>query len=1464
MSSSDAGIVDVGGDPPKQPSKRSKSKDPQRITRDSASLEDRLVLLEDIIAKMGERYTEMADTFNSFNEDVHSMEESVATAMETFRSDLEKLQANMKNRDEERKKLIEELVARVDEVEDLKTRVTILEKAVARGHEPQRESASKVRIPEPQNFRGTRDEKEIDNFLWHMERYFKALRLDDEDEKVQAASMYLADDAMLWWRRRSAEAEKGQCNLKTWEDFVRELKAQFYPEHVEYLARKQLRRLKHTGTLKEYVKEYSKLMLSITNMAEEDRLFFFLDGLQPWANKELVGRDVKDVASAIALAEKLPEYERADSTRSKTPKASKAKGGGDRRDQKERRGRERGPVPPPKKLTCYVCGENHWARDCPNKKKLNAVQTEQGEGSAEPTKMGALRLVNAVQGLASSSKPLNKELLYIDVTLNGRATRALVDTGATHNFVAEAEAKRIGLPLEKDASRIKAVNSEAQPVAGVAKGVAIAVGPWRGTANFTAAPIDDFQVILGMDFLASSKAVPMPHLGALSIMDEAAPCMVLASQEKTVSTQTLSALQLRRGVNRGEMTYLAAIREVSDEGLDEEGLPAEIGAVLADFQDVMPKELPKQLPPRREVDHAIELEPGAKPPAKAPYRMAPPELEELQKQLKELLDAGFIRPSKAPYGAPVLFQRKSDGSLRLCIDYEFLVMPFGLTNAPATFCTLMNKLFHPYLDRFVVVYLDDIVVYSNTLEEHIEHLRTVFQVLRENQLFVKKEKCIFAKEEVHFLGHWIGQGLIRMDQRKVRAICEWETPTTVSELRSFLGLVNYYRRFIAGYSARAAPLTDLLKKNHSWVWTSQCAEAFEDLKRAVTEDPVLRLPDCSRTFEVHTDASDFAIGGVLVQDGHPIAYESRKLNDTERRYTVQEKEMTAVVHCLRTWRHYLLGSKFVVRTDNVATSYFQSQKKLSPKQARWQDFLAEFDMEMQYKPGKENRVADALSRKAELAAVWQLQGTLRDRLRSGTNEDPIAQNLVQLVKEGKTRRFWLSDGLLLTKGRRVYVPKWGNLRRELIKECHDSKWAGHPGQKRTLALLEAAYFWPRMHEDVEAYVRTCLVCQQDKVEHQRPGGLLEPLPVPSRPWESISMDFISALPKVGVLGSILVVVDRFSKYGTFIAAPTDCTAEEAARLFVSHIVKLWGIPTSIVSDRDPRFTGKFWTEVFKILGSELLFSTSWHPQTDGQTERVNALLEEYLRHYVSANQKDWVHHLDVAQFAYNLRRSESTGCSPFELAIGRQPLAPHTAAAGEQFRSPVALQFTTNLQEKGEIARANLEKAARRMKKWADEKRQPREFAEGDRVMVKLHPQQFKALRKVHKGLLRKYEGPYTVVKRVGKGAYKLQLPANLRIHPVFHVSRLKLYNEDAEDPSRGVSQRAPPTMVTSFDKEAESILDTRLIRRRGVVPNPEYLVKWKNLPFGEASWEKADTLWQYQALIDEFQKQRATRTPAH
>ncbi|KZV49272.1 hypothetical protein F511_38757 [Dorcoceras hygrometricum] len=429
--------------------------------------------------------------------------------------------------------------------------------------------------------------------------------------------------------------------------------------------------------------------------------------------------------------------------------------------------------------------------------------------------------------------------------------------------------------------------------------------------------------------------------------------------------------------------------------------------------------------------------------------------------------------------------------------------------------------------------------------------------------------------------------------------------------------------------------------------------------------------------------------------------------------------MTAIIHCLRVWRHYLLGARFIVKTDNIATSYFQSQKKLPPKQSRWQDFLAELDSVLEYRPGKANVVADALSRKAELASISTVLGDLPTCIKEGLGHDPVAKELVKLAEQGKTRQFWLEDGLLYTQGRRLCVPKWEDLRKDLIRECHDTKWAGYPGQKRTRALLESSYFWPQMRDQVELYVKTCLVCQQDKVENKQPAGLLEPQPTSEHPWDSITLDFISYLPKSDGFGSIMVVIDRFSKYGTFIPCPKDCTAEEAARLFFKNVVKYWGLPKHIISDRDPRFTGRLWTELFKLLGSELHFSTSFHPQTDGQTERVNSLLECYLRHFVSANRRYWARLLDVAQFSYNLQRSEATGTSPFELVMGQQPITPHTLhhALGKG-PSPAATKMVQSWGEHLDMARSQLAKAQKRMKKWADAKRRQREYSIGDKVLI--------------------------------------------------------------------------------------------------------------------------------------------------
>ncbi len=372
------------------------------------------------------------------------------------------------------------------------------------------------------------------------------------------------------------------------------------------------------------------------------------------------------------------------------------------------------------------------------------------------------------------------------------------------------------------------------------------------------------------------------------------------------------------------------------------------------------------------------------PPAKAPYRMSHEELKELKVQLEELLAKGYIKPSKSPYGAPVLFVHKKDGTLRMCVDYralnkatvknryplpriddlfdrlsgakvfsmidlrsgsyqiriaegdekktvcctrygsyKFLVMPFGLTNAPATFCTFMNDIFQEWLDDFVVVYIDDILIYSGSLEEHAEYLRKVFQRLRENKLYAKLEKCEFGVTEVDFLGHKITQEGLKMDDHKVKVIVDCEPLESVPALRSFLGLAFYYRKFIKNFAKIVAPLINLLKKSAvTYEWEGACDKAFETLKGILVKAPVLKLPDFDKDFEIHFDASDFAIGGILVQEGRPVAFENKKLSEMERRWSTHEKEMWVVIHYLKTWGHYIGSKDVVMWTDNVTLKYF--------------------------------------------------------------------------------------------------------------------------------------------------------------------------------------------------------------------------------------------------------------------------------------------------------------------------------------------------------------------------------------------------------------------------------------------------------------------------------------------------------------------------------------------------------------
>ncbi|CAA0819578.1 Uncharacterized mitochondrial protein AtMg00860, partial [Striga hermonthica] len=445
--------------------------------------------------------------------------------------------------------------------------------------------------------------------------------------------------------------------------------------------------------------------------------------------------------------------------------------------------------------------------------------------------------------------------------------------------------------------------------------------------------------------------------------------------------------------------------------------------VVREFVDVFPDELLGG-PPNRQVELSIDLIPGAGPVSKAPYRMAPKELQELKAQIQELLRLGFIRPSVSPWGAPVLFVKKKDGSMRMCIDYrdhnrltiknkyllpriddlfdqlrgayvfskidlrsgyhqlkikesdiaktafrtryghyEFVVMPFGLSNAPAVFMDLMNRIFHPYLDQFVIAFIDDILIYSKSQKEHEEHLRVVLETLRREKLFAKFSKCEFWLQRVSFLGHVITQAGIEVDPSKVSAVQNWSTPRSPSEVRSFLGLAGYYRRFIEGFSKIALPLSQLTRTSMKFEWTDRCEASFQNLKRRLTSAPVLTIPDPSRSFTIFSDSSRQGLGCVLMQDGQVVAYASRQIKSHEQNYPTHDLELAVVVHALKIWRHYLYGGRCEIFTDHKSLQYIFTQKELNMRQRRWLELVKDYDFSIQYHPRKANIVADALSRK---------------------------------------------------------------------------------------------------------------------------------------------------------------------------------------------------------------------------------------------------------------------------------------------------------------------------------------------------------------------------------------------------------------------------------------------------------------------------------------------------------------------
>src|SRR3954470_24330625 len=811
--------------------------------------------------------------------------------------------------------------------------------------------------------------------------------------------------------------------------------------------------------------------------------------------------------------------------------------------------------------------------------------------------------------------------------------------------------------------------------------------------------------------------------------------------------------------------------------------------------------------------------------------------------------------------------------------YQYKVMPFGLTNAPATFQALVQDVLRPLLDKSVIVYIDDILIFSKTDTEHCEHIRQVLTLLRQHKLYGKISKCEFFKPSVSYLGHIISDQGIATDPEKIEAIQAWPVPKSLKELQSFLGICNYYRRFVPHYSSIAAPLTQLTHKDIPYTWATQTQAAFDTLRTALTRTPILCIPDPALPFVITTDASGFAVGAVLQQDqGHglqPVAFTSRKMNPAERNYSAYEQELLAVVHAFQKWRVYLQGRPFTLYTDHATLHHFQSQTLLTGRPACWSLFLQGFEYQTLHLEGRKNIVADAISRRPDLqvSAVSTLSppAELEDQIKQQLPQDPDFGPILSTlqgtpvtpsVPSSLLKHYSLSaHKLLMYDHDRLCIPR-GPLRAQILHDHHDAPIAGHPGIERTFESLHRICYWPHLNSDVRHYVKSCDSCQRIKASQQSPAGLLQPLPIPSQPWEQVSMDFITQLPRTkSGFDAIVVFVDTFSKMVHLVPSRTTATAPDTAKIFFDNVFRLHGLPTSIISDRDAKFTSKFWQSLFRTMGTRLAMSTAFHPQTDGQTERANHTLEDMLRAYVSYRQDDWDSLLPAAEFTCNNALNASTQMTPFHLCYGRDPVDPYSQVSSFPDSIPAAADFHRQQQNAIKQATDALVLAKANQEKYANQHRRDVAFSVGDKVLLSSsHIHLASQAQRPTRKLQARFIGPYHIIAKVSPVAYKLELPPSLNVHPVFHVSLLRAYTAPSTVSDRVPSGPPPPPAVTVDDHdeyEVERILDSR--RRRNAL---EYLVKWVGYPDHDASWEPLSNLTNATDLIADFEASRTMLPP--
>ncbi|KAF8633524.1 hypothetical protein AX17_004426 [Amanita inopinata Kibby_2008] len=781
--------------------------------------------------------------------------------------------------------------------------------------------------------------------------------------------------------------------------------------------------------------------------------------------------------------------------------------------------------------------------------------------------------------------------------------------------------------------------------------------------------------------------------------------------------------------------------------------------------------------------------------------------------------------------------------------FEPLVMFFGLTNSPATFQTMMNDIFRDLISEGTVcVYLNDILILTKTRAEHRRVTRLVLERLREHQLYLKQEKCKFECTWIEYLGLIISEGHVEMDPVKIAGVAEWPTPGTHKEVQSFLGFTNFYRRFIKNFAHLARPLFDLTKANADFSWGPSQQQAFEDLKRAITSAPILILAQDDQPYQIEADSSNYTTGAVLSQcmpDGswHLVAFQSKSLSPVERNYEIHDKEMLAIIWALDEWRHFLEGARhpFEIWTDHKNLEYFMSAKKLNRRQARWSLVLSRFDFTLTHRPGQSMGKPDSLSRcadhgqgrddnqgimllKPSLFVIRATEGVetdgpekqlleeVRHHNREGHMEEAVAKAWKELTKSRHklvhSADWKQQDGILYYQDC-IYVPRDPDLRWCIVELHHNTPLAGHPGRWKTWELVSRNYWWPQISRYVGDYCRACDLCLCTKAQRHAPTGELQPLPIPAKQWEDISMDFIVKLPESNSHNTILVVVNRLSKRAHFIPTHTTVMALGTARLFLSQVWRYHGLLRRTVSDRGTQFVAEFTRELWRLLSIDGAHSTAYHPQTDGQMEQVNQELEQFLRLFVNERQNNWHDLLPLAEFAYNNCVHASTQFTPFYLDTGRHPRMGFEPQPTLQI--VLVNEFAAHMKNTLKEARAALHKAREDMIRYYNTHRTPTPVYQV-RDVVYVSAEDFRTTQPSQK-LSHQYLGPWPITEKVSTHAYRIKLPACYsKVHPVFGIIKLLPAPQDKIE-GHIRCHLPPPDLIDGVEEyEVKRVLDSDLL----------------------------------------------------